>query len=81
MTDQFPASGPATFKDLQAATGIPRVRLYQAIERGEVPARKIGGRIYTRHEWIRQWCETGAWNPDAITTTPEPTDPIRPEAV
>jgi hypothetical protein len=78
-SEQLPASGPATFRDLQRAIGIPTKRLYAAIDAGEVPARKIGGRVYSRFEWINEFCQTGTWNPDRIDRSTE--QPIRPEAV
>jgi len=72
-----PRTGPATFTDLQRATGIPTKRLYAAIERGEVPAKKIGGRIYSRWEWIHQFCETGTWNSDSTKQNVAYRTPVR----
>jgi hypothetical protein len=77
----YPKSGPATLDDLRRVLGISRARAAAAVERGELPARKIGGKYYSRFEWIRTFCETGTWNPDAITVTPASAEPIRPEAV
>jgi hypothetical protein len=62
----YPKSGPATLDDLRRVLGISRARAAAAVERGELPARKIGGKYYSRFEWIRTFCETGTWNPAQI---------------
>jgi hypothetical protein len=77
----MPRAGTATFRDVQRVLGISHGRLAAAGERGEVPLKKIGGRWFSRWEWITAFCETGTWNPDVITVTPESAEPIRPEAV
>ena len=72
MSD-IPASGPATLDDVSRATGIRRQRLTLAVANGDdVPLKKIGGRWYSRHEWIRAWIETGTFNPNRIERAPEP---------
>jgi hypothetical protein len=64
--DDMPRAGTASFRDVQRVLGISHGRLAAAGERGEVPLKKIGGRWFSRWEWIRTFCETGTWNPAQI---------------
>jgi hypothetical protein len=71
-----PESGPATIEDVQRACGLGRTATRNAVLRGELPARKIGGKYVSRWEWIHAW-ERGEWppmpQPTPIFRTPGPT--------
>ena len=61
-----PESGPATIDDVQRVCGLGRTATRSAVLRGELPAKKIGGKYISRWEWINAWLV----NPDSWNATP-----------
>jgi excisionase family DNA binding protein len=55
------ASGPRlrlwTVADVVRETGLPKNRIYELVERREIPHVPIGSRIYFRQESIENWIE------------------------
>ena len=52
-----PAPEPVTISDVAAMTGLSRAAVYRALERGDIPGRKVGARwVLTRH-LIERWLD------------------------
>jgi len=64
------ASGPRirlwTVADVVRETGLPKNRIYELVERREIPHVPIGSRIYFRQESIESWIEELELRPEKV---------------
>jgi excisionase family DNA binding protein len=55
-----------TVADVVRETGLPKNRIYELVERREIPYVPIGSRIYFRQESIENWIAKLELSPDTV---------------